>query len=376
MRFSLRHFLLLVLLGFTARAAGLPPIPVGLDAYRQWEKWPQQRIGVRAYMRSTYDRRGGNEGADASHFLFQKADDFNVTLDVAGEGILYFARYNHWHGSPWHYVVDGSDHIVQETSTATPTKPVEHSIFLPAEAFPNPLAWTWSDTHGADLTWVPIEFTKSFQMGYSRTHYGTGYYIYHQFVPGTKLSQQIHSWNDKTPPDKDVLDLISRAGTDVTPKSNDDAELDIVLKTNITITQLTEPTTLRLLEFSVPRAEAIEFGRATLRVTWDELKEPSIEAPVALFFGAGTLYNRDNREYLVKAFPVNIRFDQARVYLSCYFPMPYEESMRVTLVNQGTNEISGLHVKIRSESRHQPMSQLGYFHATYKDHVTPETGKD
>jgi hypothetical protein len=80
-----------------------PVIPVGLDAYRQWDKWPLQRIGVRAYMRSTYDRRGRNEGADASHFLYQQADDFNVTLDVEGHGgFLYFARYNHWHGSPWH----------------------------------------------------------------------------------------------------------------------------------------------------------------------------------------------------------------------------------------------------------------------------------
>ena len=80
-----------------------PTIPVGLDAYRQWDRWPDQRIGTRAYMRSTYDRAGGNEGADASHFLYQTADDFNVTLDVAGPGVLYFARYNHWHGSPWHY---------------------------------------------------------------------------------------------------------------------------------------------------------------------------------------------------------------------------------------------------------------------------------
>ena len=48
-------------------------IPVGLDCYRMWDQWPSQRIGARAYMRSTYDRRGGNEGADASHFLFQLA---------------------------------------------------------------------------------------------------------------------------------------------------------------------------------------------------------------------------------------------------------------------------------------------------------------
>ena len=41
-------------------AAEPPVIPIGLDAYRHWERWPYQRIGARAYMRSTYDRRGGN----------------------------------------------------------------------------------------------------------------------------------------------------------------------------------------------------------------------------------------------------------------------------------------------------------------------------
>ena len=44
-----------------------PTIPVGLDAYRMWNRWPYQRIGCRAYMRSTYDRSGGNQTADASH---------------------------------------------------------------------------------------------------------------------------------------------------------------------------------------------------------------------------------------------------------------------------------------------------------------------
>src|SRR5437660_11156604 len=90
-----------LLVAITCSGETLPTIPIGLDAYRRWDEWPMQRIGVRAYMRSTYDRRGGNEGADASHFLYQQADDFNVTLDIEGPGILCFARYNHWHGSPW-----------------------------------------------------------------------------------------------------------------------------------------------------------------------------------------------------------------------------------------------------------------------------------
>src|SRR2546421_10534958 len=114
---SLRGFVvILILISAVALArAEQPPVPVGLDAYRQWDRWPQQRIGVRAYMRSTYDREGGNHTADASHFLYQLADDRNVTLDLEGAGLLYFCRYNHWHGSPWHYEIDGADHVIQET---------------------------------------------------------------------------------------------------------------------------------------------------------------------------------------------------------------------------------------------------------------------
>src|SRR5206468_9544938 len=124
---------LLLLSGALAIATPQPqherraPVPVGLDAYRLWQNWPMQRIGVRAYMRSTYDRSGGNEGADASHFLYQEADDFNVSLDVAGPGVLYFVRYNHWHGSPWHFEVDGTDHVIRESSTANPNRPVTNS---------------------------------------------------------------------------------------------------------------------------------------------------------------------------------------------------------------------------------------------------------
>src|SRR5216117_4352575 len=199
-------------------AAEPPVIPIGLDAYRMWDRWPYQRIGARAYMRSTYDRRGGNEGADASHFLYQLADDFNVSLDVTGSGILYFVRCNHWHGSPWHYEVDGVDHSVRETSTADPDHPVENSTFIPENLFPSPLAWTWSVTKGADLNWAPISFEKTFRLAYSRTRYGTGYYIYHLYDRSAKLSQPIRSWDGKTPPVGEILKLISRAGADIAPR--------------------------------------------------------------------------------------------------------------------------------------------------------------
>ena len=166
-------------------SSGMPKIPVGYDAYRMWDQWPNQRLGARAYMRSTYDRTGGNEGADASHFLFMKDEDYNVSLDLIGKGIVYFIRTNHWHGSPWHYVIDGKDNIVKETGTSDPVhakKSIINSEFIPTGAFPKPLNWTWGTTKGADLVWTPLPFEKSARLAYSRTRYGTGYYVFHQFA--------------------------------------------------------------------------------------------------------------------------------------------------------------------------------------------------
>jgi len=406
--------------GLSARGRGAEPpvIPVGFDAYRRWERWPYQRIGARAYMRSTYDRRGANEGADASHFLYQLADDFNVTLDVAGSGVLYFVRCNHWHGSPWHYEVDGADHIVRESSTADPDHPLENSVFIPEPLFPAPLAWTWSATKGADLNWVPIPFEKTFRLAYSRTRYGTGYYIYHLYDRSAKLSQPIRSWDGKTPPVGEILKLISRAGADIAPRP-DTSEgkaarvmqigggpmslaRDITLQVQKVFTK--QPVMLRALEFSVPREQAIEFGRARLRVTWDDLAGPSIDAPVALFFGAGTLFNRDYREYLVKGFPISIRFDSARkrdpfqegnrpqtradslpasggaaggsVHLACYFPMPFFRSARIELVGNRETNLSAIQWSLRYHPLKDPPSHVAYFHATYRDHPDPEPGKD
>ncbi len=366
-----------------AIAAAPPVIPVGLDSYRMWDRWPYQRLGVRAYMRSTYDRAGGNEKADSSHFLYQLADDFNVTLDVAGPGVLYFARYNHWHGSPWHYEIDGKDHIVQETSTADPLHPAPNSIFLPERLFPNPLTWTWSRTKGADLMWVPLPFEKSFRMAYSRTCYGTGYYIYHHYVRGAKLSQPIVSWDGKTPPDKDVLELIAKSGTDIAPQPGnggvrgESGEVNLPVSGWVPVwTSRRAPSMLRVLELSVPREHAVALSRARLRVTWDDRREPSIDAPVALFFGTGTLYNRENAEYLVKAFPMNIKYEPERVLLRCYYPMPFFRSARIELGGAGSTAIPGVKWAVRYAPFKDPSSHVGYFHATYQDHLSPVRGQD
>jgi sugar phosphate isomerase/epimerase len=361
------------------------PLPLGFDAFRLWHRWPDQRIGQRTVMRSTYDRQGGNETADASHFLYQEADDRNVTLDLAGPGVLAFVRTNHWHGSPWHYEVDGTDHVVSETATDDPVNALarlKSTVFRPEGLFPEPLAWTWSTTKGADLSWIPIPFEHSLRLAYSRTHYGTGYDIIHRLDPSAPTVSPLRSWDGQTPPPADVLELINRAcdnplTVDPTPSglesierhdaSSADAVRPLELKPG--------PRSLRLLALSLPESQALAFGQARLQITFDGRAAPSVDAPIALFFGAGRLYWRDPAaSWLVRGFPMSIRRQDGRVLLACRYPMPYFRSATVRLV--GAEAIDDLTWTVSTAPLESSPSDVGYFHATYRDMPHPAEGRD
>jgi hypothetical protein len=169
------------------------------------------------------------------------------------------------------------DTIVKETSTADPNKPVENSTFEPKELFAKPLAWTWSDTKGADLSWVPIGFQGAFRMAYSRTRYGTGYYIYHQYAPGAPLSRPIEAWKPRASLDPDVLALIDKPG------GNPAAFRPAIHKRSSPgggTLEFSQPGVVRALSFTVHRQDAEAFARGRLRITWDGRELPSVDAPI------------------------------------------------------------------------------------------------
>ena len=63
-----------------------PVIPIGTDAYVHWDMLPYQKLNVRAYMKSTYDRSGFNKGANGGFYLYQESDTFNAVMDERGSG--------------------------------------------------------------------------------------------------------------------------------------------------------------------------------------------------------------------------------------------------------------------------------------------------
>ena len=373
--------LLSVLAQDLVQADDPPKYPVGEDAYIHWDKLPFLRFGVRAYMRSTYDRDGNNRGADASHYLYQENDTFNVTLDVMGPGILYFKRTNHFHGSPWHYEIDGTDLIVKETATLTPTKPKDsynHTEFIPQSLFPYPLTWTWTTTKGANLMWRPINFNQSFRIAYSRTYYGTGYYIYHQFPYEPQNDKPIKKLE---PPKDETLSVINNSGMDIGPTDKLAKEyngtFDLQPFESKEIIQLRQaPSMVRGISFRVPRENDFDFGKCRLLVTWDNRWHESIDVPIDLFFGSGALYNNNDREFLVKGLPLNIRYSEDSVYLNCYWPMPFFTHAKFEIQEKSGKSIDGINWEIVTVPYNEPINHVGYFHATYSDHPKPELGED
>lgn len=359
-----------------------PVIPIGYDAFRHWDEWPNLRIGVRAYMRSTFDRTGGNHFADAAHYIRQTDDRHSVALDEEGPGILWFVRHNHWHGSPWSYTVDGHETIITESSTSDPTHPVENSVFEPQAAFPKGLTYTWSVTKGADLSWVPIPFQKELQLAYGRTRYGTGYFILWKLMPGlANISQPLKSWSVDDQPPADVLDLLARSGSDIAPPvpttSENKGEIDLDAFASQTLLRLdNQSSTIRRLAFRVPEDSADHFSQARLRIWWDDRNEPSVDAPLGLFFGTASLMRDPGQEFIVKSLPMTVRFADGNFEFATYFPMPFLKSCRMEISDATGHDLHGIQWSVRTQPFAAPANSVGLFHATYRDFPSPERGRD
>jgi len=358
-----------------------PIIPFGYDAFLRWDQWPVLRVGVRAYMKSTFDRTGGNHFADAAHYIRQLDDAHNVALDEEGPGILWFVRHNHWHGSPWSYTVDGRELIVTESSTADPLHPVENSIFLPERLFPGGLTYTWSVTKGADLSWIPIPFEKRFELAYGRTRYGTGYFIYWKVMPGlTNLSTPLSSWNTNQSPPASVLALLSKSGTDIAPPASECTTTNYWLQVlpghTESFLSLEGPFVLRKFSMAVHETVAERLLKARLRVWWDDLPDPAIDAPVGLFFGTDTLLRDPDQEFLVKSFPMTVRYKAGGFEFVTYFPMPFLKRARFELVDASGKGIEDVSGSVRVQPLPFAANAFGYFHATYADFPAPERGED
>src|SRR5262249_18438711 len=75
-----------------------------------------------------------------------------------------------------------------------------------------------------------------------------------------------------------------------------------------------------------------------LRMYWDGESSPSVETPIGDFFGLGL-----GDYFLYQSIPLAVGADKA---LNCYFPMPFQKHVRITVTNEGAIPVGAFYFNI------------------------------
>jgi len=150
--------------------------------------------------------------------------------------------------------------------------------------------------------------------------------------------------------------------------SNDDCKHPIAGET-IVLADLKGPGIVTHIWVTVADNEYGWPRLARLRVYYDGHKTPSVDAPLGDFFGVGHGYERDLNSLMVR----NASFGRAR---NCYWPMPFWNSIRITLTNEGKRRMTSLYYHVDWQKHVSLPEDVGYFHAYYRQASPPPAGKN
>ncbi len=101
--------------------------------------------------------------------------------------------------------------------------------------------------------------------------------------------------------------------------------------------------------------------------TWDDAIRPQINVPLGGFFGSQFGPKR------IKGLPVGM--DGDRMY--CWFPMPFADNARITLVNDSDHAIDDLSYRVAYSPRAQSdLNGVAHFHAKHNEAQPAEPGRD
>ena len=118
------------------------------------------------------------------------------------------------------------------------------------------------------------------------------------------------------------------------------------------------PAEIRHIWITMATGEAYHLKKAVIRMYWDNETEPSVETPIGDFFGLGLGTYTVFQSALVAVAP-----DKA---LNAYFPMPFARHARITVTNEGTQEITDFYWNVDWVKLASLPADTAYFHAQYR----------
>ncbi|MAZ28051.1 MAG: hypothetical protein CL868_13375 [Cytophagaceae bacterium] len=140
-----------------------------------------------------------------------------------------------------------------------------------------------------------------------------------------------------------------------------------------TIGEVEGPGIIKHIWFTIASGEPNHLKKIVLRMYWDGEENPSVEAPVGDFFGLGL-----GRYFMYDSKFLSIGSQKA---LNASFPMPFKKSVKITITNEGNQQIDAFYYNIDWEKHNSLPDDIGYFHAEYRqsqptDGWTDEWGRN
>jgi len=117
--------------------------------------------------------------------------------------------------------------------------------------------------------------------------------------------------------------------------------------------------------FTINSGERHHLKKIVLRMYWDGEATPSVEAPIGDFFGLGL-----GEYFIYESAPLSVGSQQA---LNCYFQMPYAKGARITVTNEGKDNVGAFYYNFDYEEHQSIPEDLGRFHAQYRQ-AAPNKG--
>ena len=127
----------------------------------------------------------------------------------------------------------------------------------------------------------------------------------------------------------------------------------------ISLLDASGPGMITHIWITIASQERYHLKKLVMRTFWDDEVSPSVEAPVGDFFGLGL-----GDYFQFDSVPLSVASDKA---LNCFFPMPFRKRARITITNQGSENVDAFYFNIDYQALSKDLAaETLYFHAQYR----------
>ncbi len=171
-----------------------------------------------------------------------------------------------------------------------------------------------------------------------------------------------------------LSDAVSRRVSSADRTGGNADWVEVKARSTVTLADIQGPGAIRHIWFTINSPSPFHLRELVLRMYWDGETEPSVEVPIGDFFGTGFEYedvpggHRGQKYQSWSSLPITVQ-DRA---MNCYFEMPFGNGARVTLSNDGPQDVPNLyfHIDYQELRGARAAADKGRFHAQWRHELT------